>query len=182
MKTKTRQTPLPNVRPLRDAPDDTVAKQSPPLLPPRRPSPSDVEITAHARERWQQRIDDGESRPDLALLEAFLEGLRVGHPRAGDAKARLFPPANALLLFRGPEQAPTVVTVYPATSLLADDALNVDHLQVCATCRQLADPQRSAARACPWCSTPLAFATPAPHAAPDEIVPQTTTTSPNTPE
>lgn len=137
------------------------------------PFPSDVEVTAHARERWQQRID-AEAATDHPVREAWCTGLRVGRETDDGANARLYPPEGALLIYRGPEYAPTVVTVYPADVPLRRGKLNCRHLARCGRCGLLLDPQRAplgadGERRCPWCPAHVAEATAVPQL-PERIV------------
>jgi hypothetical protein len=155
------------------------AEAADPVAPEHRgdPWPSTVEVTAHALERWQQRIDE-DGATDLPVREAWCTGLRVGRTQEDGANARLHPPTDALLVYRGPEYAPTVVTVYPASGPLRRDELNCQHLARCAGCGLLLDPQRAPLavngdRRCPWCPALVADATAVPHL-PEDIVERAT--------
>lgn len=107
--------------------------------------PARPQITAHAKQRWQQRI--AVLDPDWLganLQTVFRAAVPVGLPFKRD-RGVLHPPSGALLIYKNKLSGnPVVVTILHAASTKCND----DHLVVCTECDLRFDAGRGP---CPWC-------------------------------
>lgn len=103
-------------------------------------------ITGHARGRWCERSD----MPTVDPATAWEDGLTVEVPEKEYSEARLYPPAEVVLL----RQDEAIVTVLCAGRC----HISSGGLFRCSSCGQVTRFQRSR-DGCEWCETPLAGVT-----------------------
>ena len=78
-------------------------------------SDSLISVTSHARLRYLQRVDASCQNPNQQLRQMYRTGAAVaGHPDVDEGKARRA--GDVLVVYRGSESSPTIVTVLRDTT------------------------------------------------------------------
>jgi len=76
-------------------------------------SDSAISVTAHARLRYLQRVDAAVANPNQELRQMFRTASPArGHPDVDEGRARRA--GDTLVVYRGSEASPTIVTVLDA--------------------------------------------------------------------